>query len=65
MSRLKEGITKSRKYMFNKREGNTNIEKCPNCGHELNRFLGEWVCSECEYHSISHPSKKISKGSFR
>ncbi|MEM7816449.1 MAG: hypothetical protein QXZ20_00890 [Candidatus Aenigmatarchaeota archaeon] len=48
-----------------KKEKNKKIEKCPNCGYQLKRFLDEWVCIECEYHSPLPPSKKIEKGSFR
>lgn len=38
--------------------------KCPNCGnYSLEFMLGEWVCSECEYHS-KQIDKKVEK-SFR
>ena len=37
---------------------------CPNCRKgKMHRILGEWICHECEYHSIT--LKKKSRGSFR
>lgn len=61
----KRGRRKKVKTRREKKVKTKKIEKCPNCGNELKRFLDEWVCIECEYHSTLPPSKKIEKGSFR
>jgi len=54
-----------RKMQKRTKKINKKSEKCPNCGSWLKRILKEWVCVECEYHSIFSPKKKIEEHSFR